>query len=827
MPPGPVLHGVRVIDRTTDIAGPYCTKILADAGADVVKVEPEDGDPLRRWGSGGLFEFLNGSKRSVHGDVDDLVRNADILVSDRDEDIGRWWETNPALVVVTITPYGCDGPWADRPWTEFTLQAACGSTGQRGLPEQPPVAAGGRIGEWATGTYAALGALAAHREARRSGVGEHVDVAMLDCMAVAMVTYPSVFASFLGWPPMPGTGRTIEVPSIEPAKDGYVVFTTNSAQQFQDFLILIDRRDLLDDPQLAQAMRRFARRDRFLQAVRDHTGARTIDQLLEEASLFRIPAAPVLDGSSVPDFEQFVAREVFVTSPSGRFRQPRVPYRISGRPHRPVETAPANGEHTGAIDWIDRPHRPQGPPQPGYPEQPERAEHPGDGVEGWRLPLAGTRIVDCTGWWAGPSATHALACLGADVIKVESATRPDGMRFATTRRPGDGPWWEWGPIHHAVNIDKRAVTLDLTQPEGLAVLERLLDGADVLVENYTPRVMDQFGLGWEQVHARHPTLTMVRMPAFGLDGPWRDRTGFAQTMESLTGMAWLTGFAEGPPVLVRGACDPIAGMHAAIATVLAIVAHDAGSDGMLVESTMVEAALNAAAEQVIEHDVTGVTLARDGNRGPGAAPQGVYPCAGEDSWVAVAVATDAQWTALCGLLERPEWQQDALARSDGRRHAHDLIDEAVATWTGIRDVESVVTALTDSGIPAGEVIASRDIVENPQLRFRSLFETEDHPVTGTHEIPTFPLRFSRVGSWLRSPAPTLGQHNERDPGRSFSASTSRKTSSPARTCHGVSSGSSWPVPDRGVHRLAGSRPHRQAAPTPRPTNGEVPCAPRT
>ena len=174
-----MLEGVRVVDLTTDIAGPYCTKVLADAGADVVKVEAPDGDPLRRWGSGVLFEYLNTSKRSVHGGADHLIAAADILVAGNPVDTATLWDANPALVVVTITPFGCDGPWADHPSTEFTLQAACGSTGQRGLPEQPPLAAGGRIGEWEAGTYAALATIAAYREAARCGQGEHVDIAKI------------------------------------------------------------------------------------------------------------------------------------------------------------------------------------------------------------------------------------------------------------------------------------------------------------------------------------------------------------------------------------------------------------------------------------------------------------------------------------------------------------------------------------------------------------------------------------------------------------------------------------------------------------------------
>src|SRR5207302_1792275 len=204
------------------------------------------------------------------------------------------WETNPALVVVTITPFGCDGPWADQPATEFTMQAACGSTCNRGLPEDPPLAAGGRLGEWITGTYAAIGALAALRSAQRSGRGEHVDVAMFDYMAVTMTTYPSVFADFAGWPPLRGTGRSIEVPSIEPSADGYVVFTTNSAQQFESMLVMIGRGDLLEDSDLARAMSRFKRRAEFLAAVHEYTTKRSSEELLAEAGDLRIPAGPVL-----------------------------------------------------------------------------------------------------------------------------------------------------------------------------------------------------------------------------------------------------------------------------------------------------------------------------------------------------------------------------------------------------------------------------------------------------------------------------------------------------------------------------------------------------
>ena len=317
-----------------------------------------------------------------------------MLVADEPVDLPAAWAENPALVVVTITPFGCEGPWAGRPATEFTLQAACGSTATRGLPENPPLAAGGRLGEWLAGTYAAVGAVAALRSAQRSGVGEHVDVAMFDCMTVAMTTFQPVFASFMGWPRVKGTGRAIEVPSIEPTADGYVVFTTNSAQQFESLLLMIGREDLVEDKELARPNVRFKRREEFSAAVHAFTRPRTSADVLDEAAAWRIPAGPVLNGETITSFDQFVARGVFGPSPSGRFRQPRVPYRIGGVGPRPF-TAPAAAE---TASWEPRSVAAEG---------------------SWELPLAGVRVLDCTAWWAGPAASHVLACLGADVIKIE------------------------------------------------------------------------------------------------------------------------------------------------------------------------------------------------------------------------------------------------------------------------------------------------------------------------------------------------------------------------------------------------------------------------
>jgi crotonobetainyl-CoA:carnitine CoA-transferase CaiB-like acyl-CoA transferase len=251
---------------------------------------------------------------------------------------------------------------------------------------------------------------------------------------------------------------------------------------------------------------------------------------------------------------------------------------------------------------------------------------------------------------------------------------------------------------------------------------------------------------------------MMRMPAFGLDGPWRDRTGFAQTMEQISGMAWVTGFADGPPVIPRGPCDPLAGMHAVLALLVALEHRRRTGEGQLVESTMVEAALNAAAEQVLEWQAYGRLLGRDGNRGPVSAPQNLYACRGTEQWIALAVATDAQWAALVNVLGRPSWATDAsLATHAGRRAAHDRLDETLARVCTESDRDDLVARLLSAAVPAAAVLHPSELANNPQLRARGFCEAVTHPVTGTHELPGLPMRFSAMDGWSHTPAPTLGQ----------------------------------------------------------------------
>jgi crotonobetainyl-CoA:carnitine CoA-transferase CaiB-like acyl-CoA transferase len=764
--PGWPLAGLRVIDLSTQIAGPYCAKLLVDAGADVIKLEaPGRGDPLRRWtgagelppesGDGALFQHLNASKRSAVVDLESaagrqtalaLVATADLVVESFEPGtlarlglaLPALQEGNPALSLVSITPWGGSGPWAHRPATEFTLQAATGSTAHRGLPDRVPVATGGRLGEWIAGSFAAMGALFAWLSARRTGRGQHVDLSMFEAMLLSMTYYHDLSGQWREGP----LHRGIEVPSIEPARDGWVGFCTITGQQWKDFCLLIERPDLAEDERNLDGTWRSQHHESLRQIVHEWTRERSVDEIVEQASLLRIPVAPIGDGQNLPRRDHFVERGTFTDGPGG-FLRPLPPYRLGRDPLRPFGPAPRLGEHTEEVEKECATARP--------------AIRAGEG--GGALPLEGLRVVELSTFWAGPIAGCHLADMGADVVKVESIQRPDGMRFAGAV-PNER-LWEWSPVFAGVNPGKRDVTLRLDDEEGTALLKQLIRGADVVIENFSARVMDNFGLGWEVVHALNPRAILVRMPAFGLDGPWRDRAGFAMTVEQASGLAWITGYDD-LPLVPRGACDPIGGLHAVFSLLLALEQRRRTGEGRLVEMPLVEAALNVAAEQVIEHSATGRLLERSGNRGPGAAPQGVYRCAGKDAWLALSVATDDQWRALCTLLEATDWGRDPdLATLEGRRRAQDAIDARLEDWLAGQEPAAAAERLVEAGVPAHGLVNAHYVMPNPQLEGRGFFQTIRHPVTGEARYPGLPMSFSGLPRQLHTrPPPTLGEHND-------------------------------------------------------------------
>jgi len=761
----PPLSGYTVVDLSSGIAGAYCTKLLADGGADVVKIESPEGDWLRSWsasrsdpdGDGALFTFLAGSKRSVVVDpeadaefMERLLAAADAVVWSAGSAVAERFSPRetlarcPHLVVASITPFGLEGPWRDRPATEFTLQAWSGGIIGlgRGVADRAPVFVGGQVGEYLAGAYTSAATIAALFGGR--GQGQLIDLSMLETQILGLTYYPVTYFEMLGRPWR--DARRLTVPGVAAAQDGLVDLGCGTAQQWFDLCAMVGHPEWIDeDSPLSITELANVYADEIYEWVHNHPA----DEIRELATAFRIPNAPVANGATIVALDHFVERGSFHPNPREGFQQPGHPYRLHPAQLRQPGVAPRLGEHTAhyrAATLVPRT----------VSAEPSK-----------ELPLSGIRVLDMTAFWAGPSCTHLLALLGAEVIHIESARRPDGTRLIAGIPVTEEQWWEKSPIFAALNTNKKGLTLDLQRPRGRELLLELIGTCDVIAENFTPRVLDHIGLDFAAVQAVRPEAILLRMPGFGLDGPWRDNPAFAYVIESASGLSWLTGYPDRTPFEPYSVGDPNAGVHALNALLLALEHRRRTGEGVMVEAAMVDAALNIAAEQVIEYSAYGALLERAGNRGPAAVPQNLYLSADVDefgrldSWIAIAAATDEQWCRLCRALGSPSWATDpALSTVQGRRTREDLIDERLTQWCAGRTRDDIVATLWDAGVPVAKVMQPHRQTELEQLATRGFFEVVDHPVCGPARLSSVPMRLSGGPCRFHTrPAPLLGQHN--------------------------------------------------------------------
>jgi len=763
------LEGLLVVDLSAGIAGNYCTKMLADGGAEIVKVEPPEGDPLRKWSASGqaiadgdngaLFDFLGASKKSVVADpadsqdlsdLESLLESADVVVWSPESRLASLDRLHPLvliadhprLTITSITPFGLTGSWSDHPATELTLQAwSGGAIGLgRGDPDRAPVFVGGDVGAWLSGAFAAVGTMISRWD--KDAGGEVVDVSVLEVLSMCLTYYPVTYFDMLGRPFR--SRRSIVTPGVQIAKDGMVAVGVGTGQHWLDFAVMVGHPEWMEDKSL------FRERGHLRPAIDEWFAGHTVAEIRELAGMFRLPNALIGDGENLPGFDQFIERQTFETSHSGRFVQPRPPYRLDPVELHDPDPAPSIGQNTG------------------YTAKRKTAPRSGAQVAKTRgkLPFEGLRVLDMTAFWAGPSCTHVLAMLGAEVIHLESIGRLDGTRMLGAPFSVE-QWWERSPIFSGLNTNKKSLTLDFQSDQGMNLLRRLVASTDVIVENFTPRVFDQAGLTFESLKEIRSDIILMRMPGFGLDGPWRDNAAFAYTIEDASGLTWMTGYDGQTPLEPYCLGDPNAGIHALAGLMLALEHRHRTGEGVFVEAAMIDAALNITAEQVIEYSAYGSLLTRAGNRGPRAAPQNLYRSADSDEhgrrdcWVAIAVATDEQWGSLTVALGSPEWMlEPSLSSAAGRKDGHDLIDEHLSTWCGQKQAEQIVETLWPACIPVAKVMLPHQQGDLVQLKERGFFELVDHPVAGTARYSTVPFRFSRGPEQMHlRHAPLLGEHN--------------------------------------------------------------------
>ena len=718
------LDGLRVIEVGGAISAGYATKLLADLGADVVKVETEGGDELRSYGpwapdeapdptrGGALFRYLNAGKRSVNMAAgQDLAGRADLVIENLGP--GRLEQLLPGVIgartVVRISDFGQEGPYRDIPASDFTVQAMGGWVSSHGLPGHEPVQVGGRIPEYAAASFAAGAALTAVRIAEQTGQPLTVDLSLMECL-VGTLAYPMLFQltlEALGLPPP--EKRYSVLPGIVRCRDGWIGINALTGQHWQDICVMLGAQEWAGKQRdLGWGGTEL---ERFYAHIQPALDGYCVEELVELSQVFRIPAAPVGDGGTLPRFAQFRERPFFVREAAGGATVPGPAWRLSETPAAQPRRAPRLAEDE--VAWELRP-----------PQRATTATSPFDGL----------RVVDLGTFWAAPYATLYLGAFGADVIKIESVQRPDGFRFSAAFPQEGADWYERSGLWQATNLNKRDVTLDLTQPDGVELLRALVRRADVLIENFSPRVVDQFGLGFEEVKALNPGVVMVRMPGFALEGPWRDYVGWAMSFEQTSGMAMVTGDGS-RPINPGGFLDPVVGMHAVVAIQAALTHRDATGQGQLIEMAQVEVGAGLTAEQVIEHSLTGRVLRGEGNRSSRAVQQGVYRSA-DDAWVAISVR-DGDIATLGDIYGR------------------------LAEWVSARPASEVVDGLQAKGVPAAALLTATAMYDDAQLNAREYYQPIDHPLTGVRRYPGWPMRFSAgVPSAHRFSAPTLGQHND-------------------------------------------------------------------
>ncbi|MFN0145361.1 MAG: CaiB/BaiF CoA transferase family protein [Dehalococcoidia bacterium] len=769
------LAGLRVLDIAEGIAAPFCAKLLGDLGADVVKVEsPGRGDVTRSLGpfpgarpdpeQSAAFFYFNTSKRGVTLDLSRadglaqlgrLVLTYDVVIASETEgqlagrglgfeQLRRW---NDRVILTTVTGFGSEGPRAGYEWSHLIACAVGGWARTCGLPDREPLQAGGAITETLTGAFAAAATLLAVLGRGVHGHGEHVDVSGQQA-TLAGALFPSLRYEYSGEIPARDSSYGPGPSFILPARQGYAGVNVLTGPQWSMLCEFLGRPDIATNPRYAGRGRMlFADeiREAFEDAVRD----RTAEDLFHEGEAWRVPFGLVPNMAGIVELTPHRERGFIVDLAhplAGTVSVPGVPFKSTAtdsRPYRPPLLGEHNDEVFAALTDVE---------SPTVAQTDDRA----DGHV--PSPLEGLTIIDLTMFFSGPLATQLAGDAGANVIKVESVQRIDGWRGAAVtniERP-----WERVPNFNWVNRSKRGITLNLADSRGAGLLKRLVAGADVLIENYTPRVMGNFGLEYEALREVNPRLIMISMPGFGGDTSWRDYVAFGMSTEQMSGISHLTGYAGGPPIFTgMNGGDPFVGVIAATALFAALHHRERTGEGQHIDLSQVEACTLFVGDAVTGWTLAGVDPGRTGNAHAAWAPHGIYPCR-DDGWIAIACQTGEQWTTLSRLIGRPEWGLDgnALATAAGRLGVRDEIDAAVAAWTRPQHHLELMDKLQSLGVPAGAVMSGPELLDDPQLAAREGFIAQDRPDVGVKHYPAQPYRFRFATSPPERRAPLLGEH---------------------------------------------------------------------
>ena len=770
------LSDLRVVEIGSGDQLDYCGKLFSDFGAEVIKIEPPGGDPMRQHAplidagggkrEGGVFAWLNTNKHSVIADLDSaadvaaikrLLQSCDLLLDARapasipgslldHDDLRR---DNPGLAITAMSWFGENGLYSDFEATDAICRALSGNVKLVGAKEGPPVLPGdGHISIMA-GLTAFIPTLAGlydrQRCARRFAVSAHA--AMLH-----ISEFDTGLALEAGFT-RPRTalnrfGRGYPVGNF-PTSDGWLGVTVVTPAQWAAFCGMLGLPELEKETRFTDGLARSVNSAELAAIFQPILLQQSAEYWFEKGIELRIPLAVVPSMEELLRQPYYRERGAFaeVQIGSGSFEAPVLPQHLTGSPPMANGKAPLAGSDDIASFK----------PRERIAARQATSDDP--------LPLKGLRIVDLTMGWAGPTATRQMGDLGADVIKVESCQYPDWFRGTDPRGPYH-PERTYEKVYwfQQMNRNKRGITLDLTHPKGLALLKRLIEGADAVIDNYAADVMPRLGLDPASMRKLNPRLIVVTMPAFGMTGRWSGVRAYGSTLEQASGLPSVTGREGDPPTMVHTALgDPYGGVSAAAALMIGFMHQKRTGEGQHIDLSATEALLPMVASSVIEQSITGTTGPRLGNRHPRFVPHGCFPCIGEDQWLTIAVRSDDEWQALCKVIHRPDLAADpALATAEGRRADEDRIELAIRHWTMTVRAELAMNALQDAGVPAGVARRPLDMAGAPHLLSTGPWPPQTRRFMGPHLLPSVAYRegTSHAPYAITRLAPTLGQHNE-------------------------------------------------------------------
>ena len=769
------LAGLRVVEAGEGKALAYGGKLLRGLGAEVIKVEPPGGDALRAYGPfpgnepnpehSGLFIFMNGGKRGTRLDLETaearegltaLLEDADVLLHsfqpakakrlglEPDGLLDRY----PRLIVSAITPYGSTGPYAE--WKGYAIQAQAGSTVayRNGEPDREPITSPLDQAEIQHGgVHIATATVLALLHRRQTGRGQFVDVGVMEAVRFAVAGTTTIRVVYAGAEPPARAGRrfTTHLWGLVSTRDGDFDFIVLLDRQWRAVIEIMGNPEWSKNPRFAsvEAWRDEAltedERNQLLSLIEPWFAQRTTAEIWELMRRARISCQPAHSVPDVVESDHMKERNFFVPAPGQHppLRVPGPPYRMSVTPWEPPAAPPALGD----------------PPASGWTSAP--ADLPEPREDAGSLPLEGVRVIDLGQVWAGPLLGRYLADYGADVILVDTESRP---RAISQTFDAAAPI-TWESIHR----NRRSVQLDLRTPKGVELFKRLLSTADVMIDNFTPRALANLGLKYEELAAENPRLIIAALSAAGRSGPWMGMLSYGPSLTALFGVKSLYGYPEEGVMLEDASdLDPIAGTTGALAIMAALHHRDRTGKGQMIEIAQGEVGFIAMTEAMIEHIWNGRDMGRVGNQHRVLAPHGIYPCSGEDRWIAIACGSDEEWSALARAAGHPEWLEQAAYRTAaGRRSARTELDSEIGAWTRSGEPETLTRQLQEAGVAAMPAMRVFDFLADPHYRHRreDFFELhEDVPMDDLLDGNSWHLSEARPR--LRMPVPEPGQHNE-------------------------------------------------------------------